>query len=738
MPFGFTSLDTGEETSSDGTVVTASIGPASGAMLYVVVVSTTAAAWNDDNGPHVTVSGLGGTWTNIVDEDTCIYGVRRQLTVSRGVKGTAWGSGSLTITVDDGESAALQDVAYTVDEITGQDSADPDDTPVVEEHETDNFTFGDVGTVDTGDAVFVVAGYEHGTNNFDCTGYANLSAIGSLSNVRQIKSWYDDTSPDTTPSITTNGTGLGLGGAAWVINVAPPAANNISELPSTALTLTPNAPQAVTTESGEISQLPSTVLTLTPNAPQAVTTDPPVVFVMSDSSNITDGGEVTTAQLIPPGIKTTNDFGGGFIQDDINPTDNLDPGLDEYLEFEWCMQATAEAVAGGVYEFRVLFDGVVVDTISVTPELTIASVDNNVSELPSVSLTLINNAPQSVVTDKNISVLPSVDLTLTTNAPQAITTEKHISTLVSAALTLVNNAPQAVTTEKNISVLPSADLSLTANAPQAIATEKNIAQLATATLTLAENAPQTIVTEGETSLLPSVSLTLIPNDPQAVNTENHISELPSASLTLTPNDPQTIVTQGETSLLPSVSLTIVPNAPQAVVTENNIATLPSIVLTIAVNNPSAVATEKNIATLPSAVLTLTPNDPQATTTEGENEIAQLPSTALTITPNNPTVEAFQSNTSQLPSATLTLVPNDPQAVTTEKNISTLPSVALALTPNNPQAVSTDGNIAAISAVANLVLTAFNPLAEVSGNTLDSYNDPDVIDRSAIREMILIK
>lgn len=98
-----------------------------------------------------------------------------------------------------------------------------------------------------------------------------------------------------------------------------------------------------------------------------------IAWELSASSNIPASGANTTAQLTAPSGKTTGDFGGGRIQDDENPTDTVDIDSDEYREDEWSIEATADAVTSGVYEFRVLIDGKVQGTISVTPTITIST-----------------------------------------------------------------------------------------------------------------------------------------------------------------------------------------------------------------------------------------------------------------------------------------------------------------------------------------------------------------------------
>lgn len=96
-----------------------------------------------------------------------------------------------------------------------------------------------------------------------------------------------------------------------------------------------------------------------------------IAWTLSASSNIAASGEDTTAQLTAPATKTTGDFGGGRIQDDENPGDAVSLALDEYREDEWSIEATADAESA-IYEFRVLVDGNVQDTYTVTPTATVS------------------------------------------------------------------------------------------------------------------------------------------------------------------------------------------------------------------------------------------------------------------------------------------------------------------------------------------------------------------------------
>jgi hypothetical protein len=105
--------------------------------------------------------------------------------------------------------------------------------------------------------------------------------------------------------------------------------------------------------------------------PYTVAVHRKVAFTLSGSSYIPASGEDATAQLTAPAGKTTGDFGGGRRSDDENPGDTVDLATDEYREDEWCIEATTDAIDSADYEFRVLYDGVAADTISVTPGVTV-------------------------------------------------------------------------------------------------------------------------------------------------------------------------------------------------------------------------------------------------------------------------------------------------------------------------------------------------------------------------------
>jgi len=96
----------------------------------------------------------------------------------------------------------------------------------------------------------------------------------------------------------------------------------------------------------------------------------PEIVVLAASSNIAAGGEATTSRL----TGLTGTFTAGRRQDDENPADSVDIAADGNSEFEWCVVARSGKVANGVVlRFRVVADGVPLDTYSVTPQWTLGT-----------------------------------------------------------------------------------------------------------------------------------------------------------------------------------------------------------------------------------------------------------------------------------------------------------------------------------------------------------------------------
>ena len=223
--------------------------------------------------------------------------------------------------------------------------------------------------------------------------------------------------------------------------ISAAAGGNTAQLPAQTLTLTPNAPSAVTTEKNIAAIAAAAVLTLTPFAPIAETFDPNTADLPSQT--------LTLTPFAPSAVATENHFA-----DLPSATLTLTPNAPSAVTTE-----KNEAILPSA-------------TLTLTPFApTVETFDPNQADLPSATLTLTPNAPTAVSTDNNFADLPAQTLTLTPNASSAVVTEKNEAILDSVTLTLTPNAPSVVITEKHEAILPSATLSLTPFAPQAVVTE---------------------------------------------------------------------------------------------------------------------------------------------------------------------------------------------------------------------------------------------------------------------------
>jgi hypothetical protein len=94
-------------------------------------------------------------------------------------------------------------------------------------------------------------------------------------------------------------------------------------------------------------------------------------LLLNDSPNIGTSGQATGAVLTAPAGKTTANDVAGRAQDDENPADPVNFTNNSYSEFEYCFLGTSVAVNGDVYEFRMTDVEALLDTYTVTPQLTI-------------------------------------------------------------------------------------------------------------------------------------------------------------------------------------------------------------------------------------------------------------------------------------------------------------------------------------------------------------------------------
>lgn len=93
-------------------------------------------------------------------------------------------------------------------------------------------------------------------------------------------------------------------------------------------------------------------------------------FIMKASTNISDN-EATTRQLSTPSGKDVSDFLAGKAVDVSNPVEPINLEATDFTEVEWSIEATADAVGGETYEFRVTDNGTPVNGYLETPEITI-------------------------------------------------------------------------------------------------------------------------------------------------------------------------------------------------------------------------------------------------------------------------------------------------------------------------------------------------------------------------------
>ncbi|HND54645.1 MAG TPA: hypothetical protein PLV92_19675, partial [Pirellulaceae bacterium] len=91
-------------------------------------------------------------------------------------------------------------------------------------------------------------------------------------------------------------------------------------------------------------------------------------FRLALSANIAASAATSTTNQ----LSGSASFTAGKISDDTNPI-TVDIGNNGETELEWCIEATDDAVDSADYEFRVVADGVALDTYTETPTLTISA-----------------------------------------------------------------------------------------------------------------------------------------------------------------------------------------------------------------------------------------------------------------------------------------------------------------------------------------------------------------------------
>jgi len=164
----------------------------------------------------LTVSGCGLSWAEIDNEG---YGSRRYLSVWKGT-GTWNSAGDLTIAADDGESQTFQVTLYSIDDVTGYDSDTPNDAGVSTNDGTATtpWACSDVGTPDSGDAVYSAFGYENQESLGMTTGITTLGSANEANGVRSFIAGWDDDTADETPGITFTSGAASAGCVGFIIN----------------------------------------------------------------------------------------------------------------------------------------------------------------------------------------------------------------------------------------------------------------------------------------------------------------------------------------------------------------------------------------------------------------------------------------------------------------------------------------------------------------------------------------
>ena len=146
-------------------------------------------------------------------------------------------SGSGAVTIEYTGAGTFQQMAWAVDQVTGQNTTTPNDVAVIGSSATTSLALTDVGVPDTGDAIYAAFAFEATADSFALG--AAFTALGSVDvgaggNIRQLKSGYDATAPlDETPDCSWTTSGNGAGGIGFIINVAAAGGPTQETLPAT-------------------------------------------------------------------------------------------------------------------------------------------------------------------------------------------------------------------------------------------------------------------------------------------------------------------------------------------------------------------------------------------------------------------------------------------------------------------------------------------------------------------------
>ena len=186
----------------------------------------------------------------------------------------------------------------------------------------------------------------------------------------------------------------------------------------------------------------------TTGAVNVVTYAPTVVkqdnVVLSGSIWIGDGGENTTAQLDAPATKTTGDFDAGRIQDDVNPTTDINITADHYTEVEWSIKFTNDAALGDVYEFRVTDNGTVLDTYTVTPVIVLSATGEQTTH-PTVGVITVTGYAPAISLKVSHDLTPNTgEISVTSSAPTLKVYVSHETLPATSDINITGNIPSVI------------------------------------------------------------------------------------------------------------------------------------------------------------------------------------------------------------------------------------------------------------------------------------------------------
>lgn len=420
---------------------------------------------------------------------------------------------------------------------------------------------------------------------------------------------------------------------------------------------------------------------------------------IAPSSNVTPGGEATTARLTAPSGKTTGDFATGRRWDDENGSDSVDIGADEYTELEWVLNTQSPAAVDDYYEFRVYAGAAALDTYTVTPRLTLISGSSPITVTPGTAVTTLAAVSPTAV-QGDISLTPgNAPLALAGVNPTAVAGD--VTTAPgAAAISLSGVNPTAVLGD--ITSAPvAATLALSGVNPAVVLASLSLAPGAAA-LSLTAVDPNLSI-GAETVTPGAAALALAAVSPVTV----------LASLTLTPGAAAVALTAVSPAVI-AASLTVAPGAGSLVLAavsptaqQASLTLIPgAVTLSLAAVSPAVAL--GGLALAPgAAALALTGVSPSV----GEGALLVTPgASAVQLLAIDPTA-VYGSTIAQPGAATAYLVAISP-AVSSGALLVNGGVGAVALSGTSPAAIL--GNVTAVPGVAALALAAVSPTTVQGG------------------------